>query len=96
MVLILILETGAGVVILKGTWDMWSARKTDSEAFNASKKVATMGLGLGILIWLGIFGVIGGAFFQMWQTEIGSVSANFAFQFFASCALCLVFINQQD
>ena len=90
------LEYATGLLIAKGAWDMWRARNADSLAFSASKKWALIGSGVGIFVWFGLFGVIGAAFFQMWQTSIGSGSMDDAFQFFVSCALTLIFLNQPD
>ncbi|MBT8096335.1 MAG: DUF2165 domain-containing protein, partial [Woeseia sp.] len=32
---------------------------------------AIAGCGVAILVWFGLFSAIGGAYFQMWQTEAG-------------------------
>ena len=96
VVIIFSLEYAAGLLMAKGTWDMWRARKADALVFSSSKKWAQIGAGVGILVWFGLFGVIGAAFFQMWQTPIGAGSMDDAFQFFVSCALTLIFLNQPD
>ena len=49
-----------------------------------------------MLVWFGLFGVIGSAFFQMWQTQVGTGSMNGAFQYFMYCAVTLVFLNQPE
>jgi len=54
------------------------------------------GAGVGVFVWLGLFGVGGGAFFQMRQNEIGAGSMNGAFQFFVTCALTILFLNQHE
>lgn len=89
-------EILAGFALLFGAVQMWRARAADSATFVASRKWAEIGTGLGILVWFGLFGVIGSAFFQMWQTEIGANSMNGAFQLFASCALTLLILNLRD
>ena len=96
VVVIFALEYLAGILLAKGTWDMWRARHNDAISFTASKKWAQIGSGVGVLVWFGLFGVIGAAFFQMWQTEIGTGSMNGAFQYFVSCAITLLFLNQPD
>ena len=93
---IFILEYAAGLLLAKGAWDMWRARKQDARTFNASKKWAQIGAATGVLVWFGLFGVIGAAFFQMWQTEVGTGSMNGAFQYFVSCTLTLLVISQAD
>ena len=75
---------------------MWRARHAQAEDFRAAQKLAEIGAGVGVLVWFGLFGVIGSAFFQMWQTQVGTGSMNGAFQFFVSCALTLLFLNQRD
>ena len=94
--MIFALEYAAGFMLAKGAWDMWRARKKDSEAFSASKKWAQIGSATGVLVWFGLFGVVGAAFFQMWQTEVGTGSMNGAFQYFVSCTLTLLVISQPD
>jgi len=94
--IIFILEYAAGLLIAKGTWDMWRARNADLATFHASKKWAQVGCGVGVFVWFGLFGVIGAAFFQMWQTAVGTGSMNGAFQYFVSCAITLLFLNQPD
>lgn len=96
LVIIYSLEYLAGLLLAKGTWDMWRSRQQNAIAFNQSKKWAQIGSGIGVLVWFGLFGVIGAAFFQMWQTEIGEGSMNGSFQYFVSCAITLLFLNQPD
>ena len=64
-VLVVGCEFLAGLLAAKGVLDMWSARNAAGGAFNTAKKFALLGSGLGIVVWLGFFGVIGGAVFQM-------------------------------
>ena len=93
---IIALELAAGVVALKGCLDLWQQRHASSEVFQQAKCWGLLGCGLAVLIWFGLFGVIGGAWFQMWQTELGSQSLNGAFQFAVSAALVLIFVNMPD
>jgi predicted small integral membrane protein len=94
--LIIALEIAAGVLAAWGAWDMWKERKSDAFVFNASKKRALLGTGIGVFVWLGLFGAIGGAYFQMWQTDLGSMSLEGAFQYTMMCGLVLLFVNQPD
>jgi len=96
LVITLVGEFLAGILLLKGAMDMFRSIDADSVQFNASKKFAEIGAGIGVLIWFGFFGVMGAAFFQMWQTQIGTGSMNGAFQYFVSMALTLFFINKSD
>lgn len=96
LIITLLGEFLAGVLLLKGSVDMFRSIDADSAQFNASKKFAEIGAGIGVLVWFGFFGVIGAAFFQMWQTQVGTGSMNGAFQYFISMALTLFFINKSD
>jgi predicted small integral membrane protein len=90
------LELIAGLVTLQGFFRMWASRNASALEFNESKKYALLGCGLGIIVWLGIFGVFGGAFFQMWQTDIGKSSMDGAYQFFMSCAMVFIIVSMKD
>ncbi|HSG59610.1 MAG TPA: DUF2165 family protein [Woeseiaceae bacterium] len=69
--IIIIGELTAGLLAGKGAIDLLRARNDSREAFNAAKTYALAGTGLAVIIWFGIFGAFGGAFFQMWQVEAG-------------------------
>ncbi len=68
---IILIELTAGVLAGKGAFDLFRARNGGSADFNAAKTYALAGTGLAVVIWFGIFGAFGGAFFQMWQVEAG-------------------------
>ncbi|MGA7297583.1 MAG: DUF2165 domain-containing protein [Rhodanobacteraceae bacterium] len=85
-----------GALSLKGAWDLWKARNSDADAFNAAKKYAILGAGTAMVVWFGGFIVIGGALFQMWQTQVGSGSFNGAFIYAGTSALVLLFVNSPD
>ncbi|AWL12479.1 hypothetical protein HMF8227_02009 [Saliniradius amylolyticus] len=95
----LIILTGeflVGALSLKGAWDLWQVRHLDGEAFNNAKTFATLGAGMGVLVWFGGFVVIGGALFQMWQTQIGSGSFEGAFIYALTSGLVLLIVNLSD
>lgn len=96
LVLVVGLEFLAGILAAKGAFSMWSARNASAAEFNDSKKHALLACGLGIVIWFGLFGVLGGAFFQMWQTAGGGASLAGAFQYFISCAAVFIIVNMTD
>jgi len=96
LVLVVTLEFVAGLLAAKGTWDLWRARKAPAVSFNGAKTYALVGCGVGIVVWLGLFAVFGGALFQMWQTEIGGGSMDDAFQFFVACAFVFLIVNSAD
>lgn len=96
LLLIIAGEFLVGALSLKGAWNLWSARNASAEKFNAAKTVATLGAGMAMVVWFGGFIVIGGALFQMWQSEVGAGSFNGAFIYAASSGLVLLFLNHPD
>jgi predicted small integral membrane protein len=96
LIIVVGLEFAAGAISAKGAWDMWLARQAPGAEFNAAKSYALIGCGTSIFIWLGLFEVLGGALFQMWQTQIGSGSMDDAFQFFVLSALVFAIVNGSD
>jgi predicted small integral membrane protein len=69
--IIILMELAAGLLAGKGAFDMFRRRNGSSNEFNAAKSYVLAGTGLAVIIWFGIFGAFGGAFFQMWQVEAG-------------------------
>jgi predicted small integral membrane protein len=96
LVIVVASEFLAGLLAARGALAMWSARNASAEEFNQAKKLALVGSGLGVVIWLGFFGVGGGAAFQMWQTAIGVASLEGAFQFSTSCAIVFIIVSMTD
>ena len=96
LVLVVACEFLAGILAARGAVSMWGARNASADEFNNAKKHALAGCAMGVIVWLGFFGVFGGAFFQMWQTEIGKGSMDGAFQFFVSCAVVFIIVSKTD
>ena len=94
--LIIFLELLAGLSAAKGAFDLWRARTLDADTFNASKTWALVGCGLAVLIWFGIFSAIGGAYFQMWQTEAGRGPLTDAAWFSLQNGLAFLIIHARD
>jgi predicted small integral membrane protein len=86
-------EVAAGVVSLIGAWRLWVARKADTVAFTAAKRLAVIGAGIAALVWFFLFAVFGGALFQMWQTEVGAASLEGAWQFSGLSFLTLLYLT---
>jgi predicted small integral membrane protein len=80
LLIVLGLEFACAALTGYGAWSMWRNRDASSREFAAAKKHALNGLGVAVVIWFLLFGTLGSAVFQMWQTEIGSSSFNGAFQ----------------
>jgi predicted small integral membrane protein len=86
------LEYLTGLVLLKGSFDLWRARGADPRTFDRAKRLAIAGAGLGMLVWFGLFHTLGGALFQQWQTEAGSGSLQGAFWYGGTMALTGLYI----
>jgi predicted small integral membrane protein len=93
---ILVGEFLVGALSLKGAWDLWQARSADAKVFNSAKTFAILGAGMALVVWFGGFVVIGGALFQMWQTQVGTGSFNGAFIYAMTSGLVLLFVNNPD
>jgi predicted small integral membrane protein len=93
---IIVLEFLAGALALKGAWDMWGARNDSAEAFQQKKRCVMASAGVALVIWFGLFSAVGGAYFQMWQTEAGTGALQGSFWYFAGIALVALYINSED
>ena len=96
LAMIIALEIAAGLATARGAFDMWRARSADAVQFGAAMKFAELGCGLGLVTWFGLFFVIGGAYFQMWQTELGMGSLNGSFQNSVMIGLVLLLMHAPD
>ena len=96
LTLVLIGEFGAGFLGTKGSWDLFINRKASADVFNTAKTAGLLACGVAVVTWFGLFLVIGGAYFQMWQTEIGGGSWSGAFICMASSAFVMIFLNMKD
>ena len=80
----------------KGAFDMFRARAASPEVFDAAKTWGLMGCIMALLVWFGLFMVIGGAYFQMWQTPLGGAAQGGAFQYAMSSGVVLLFVNSKN
>jgi len=93
---IILAELAIAALAGKGAWDLWRARKVPAERFNAAKTYAVLGCGAAVLLWFAVFVVIGGGYFQMWQTDIGQASFGDAFRMAAMAGIVLLIVNAPD
>lgn len=96
LIIILAGEFAAAILAARGAFDMWSSRNAESAVFVSAQRFAALGCGMTMLVWFGLFMVIGGAFFQIWQTEAGAASLAGAFQYFVSGAVVLLVLQARD
>ena len=88
-------EVLTGVLCLIGAWRLWNARAYFASEFNAAKDVAVAGLVLGFALWFFGFMVVGGEWFQMWQSQAWN-GQEAAFRFISCIGLILIFLTQKD
>lgn len=91
-----LLEIAAAILLLLGGWRLWGARGADASGFEAAKATAKLGAGVAVLVWFGMFCVLGGAAYGMWQTGVGGQSYNGAWQLCTFSLLYLVYLSQRD
>lgn len=92
LILVLAGEFGVATFGIKGAWDMFAARKGPAAQFHAAKSAGLWAAGLALLTWFGLFMTFGGAFFQMWQTQVGTSSLEGAFMFASISAIVILFV----
>ena len=80
----------------KGAYDMLRARNGPSGMFNMAKKYAVLGCAMALVVWFGMFLAVGGAYFQMWQTELGAAAMTGAFQYSMASGIILLFVQAPD
>ena len=90
--LVILGESAVGVFGIKGAWDMLLVRKDSPEQFHAAKTNGVIAAALALLVWFGFFMTFGAAFFQMWQTELGSGSMQGAFMYSMASAITMMFV----
>jgi predicted small integral membrane protein len=88
-------ELLSGALSVAGAARLWKLRAEIAVDFNAGKGLAIAGLALGFLLWFGGFLVVGGEWFQMWQSKTWN-GQEAAFRFIACIGLVLIFLNQPD
>lgn len=81
---------------VKGGWDLFRARKGTNEEFHSAKQAGVMAAGLALLVWFGFFMTFGAAFFQMWQTQVGTGSMEGAFMYAMASVITMLFVCLTD
>ena len=73
---------------------LWHVR-SDAARFNRAKRLVHIGVALGLLVWFFGFLVVGGEWFQMWQSQKWNGQQG-AFRFYLTILAVLIFVNQED
>ncbi|HET7114872.1 MAG TPA: DUF2165 domain-containing protein, partial [Hanamia sp.] len=69
-IFIIVMETLMTFCCLKGSWLLFKNIKSNSAVFHASKNWAIAGILIGLIVWFFGFEVIGGEWFEMWQSQV--------------------------
>lgn len=93
--LIIASESLIAILCGLGAWRMWRARHQSAATFHQARRMATAGLTLGVLLWLGGFMAIGGECFGMWMSAQWNGVAS-AFRFAMILLAALIWLGQRD
>ncbi|HEX2794297.1 MAG TPA: DUF2165 family protein [Croceicoccus sp.] len=96
LALVLICEFAVAFFGIKGGWDLFSARESSIEEFHSAKRNGTIAASFALLVWFGFFMTFGAAFFQMWQTQVGTGSMEGAFMYAIASAVTMLFVSLTD
>jgi len=93
--LIIAAELATGVLCVAGAWRLFKARSAPAEEFREAKTVAIAGLAAAFTLFFFGFLVVGGEWFQMWQSQTWN-GQEAAFRFAASIGFVLIFVALED
>ena len=93
--LIILTEAAVGLMLAFAAIQLAFNARSRASRFNAVKKFAVVGAGLGFLLWFTGFMVVGGEWFAMWQSKTWN-GQEAAFRFYMTLLAVLIFVNQRD
>ena len=93
--LIILTEAAVGVLLAFAALRLATTLRSSARMFNAAKRYAMLGVGLGFLLWFTGFLVIGGEWFAMWQSKTWN-SQEAAFRLYITLLAVIIFVNQPD
>lgn len=88
-------ELAVGLLCALGAWRLFVARTLPAAQFSGAKELAIAGLVAGFALYFFGFLVIGGEWFQMWQSQTWN-GQEAAFRFAVSFGVVLIFVSQED
>ena len=88
-------EAVVGLVLAFAAVQLAAKLRASAASFNAAKKYAIVGAGLGFALWFTGFMVVGGEWFLMWQSS-GWNGQDAAFHFYMTLLAVIIFVNQPD
>ncbi len=93
--LIIACEGLAAVLLGRGAWALWRARRASNSDFARAKQTALWGVLAGFVLWFGGFMVVGGEWFLMWQSSQWNGQES-AFRFYLTLLAVGIFVQQDD
>lgn len=93
--LIVAAEIAVGLTCVAGALRLLPVLRAPADAFNDAKSIAIAGLAAGVGFWFMGFLVVGGEWFQMWQSQIWN-GQEAAFRFIGSIGLIMIFVAMDD
>lgn len=94
-VVIIASELVVGLLCTAGAWRIFAARALPAQSFNNAKSLAIAGLAAGFALYFFGFLVVGGEWFQMWQSQTWN-GQEAAFRFAVSFGVVLIFVILED
>ncbi len=93
--LIILAEAATGLLLAMATLRLATTLGGSAKEFNAAKRYAILGAGLGFLLWFSGFMTVGGEWFAMWQSKTWNGQEP-AFRFYITLLVVIIFVNQPD
>jgi predicted small integral membrane protein len=93
--LIILTEAAVGLILGFAAVQLAVSARSGASRFNAVKKFAVVGVGLGFLLWFTGFMVVGGEWFAMWQSKTWN-GQEAAFRFYMTLLAVIIFVSQPD
>jgi predicted small integral membrane protein len=92
---IILTEAVTGAALALAAWRLGRAFRAPAAVFNRNKQYVAIGVGLGFLLWFAGFMVVGGEWFQSWQSKTWN-GQQAAFQFYMTLLAVGIFVGLPD
>ena len=93
--LIILGEALTCLVLAVAAWQMLRALRSPAPVFAAAKRHVHTGALIGFLVWFTGFMVVGGEWFQMWQSQAWN-GQQAAFRFYVTLLAVLIYVGQAE
>ena len=89
--LIILCQFVIAATALKGSWELFAARKGSADEFKEAKSTAVWAGGLSLLSWFALSLMVGAGLFQ-WGTDNGAAALSKSFALGTTSALTILFV----